>query len=189
MEELKEIMNTCKDFFFAGVKAANSAKNEEDKKDDEAKNEDTDKRELIRQIAAIAGKEEDSEDVRTIIKLAEKLAYDKSEAGTADNKAKNEEDKEDKKEDEEKAENEDGKEEDKKDEDKAENSEDEEEKEDKEEKYEEFKEKIEKEAENKCKNKAKNSADATRIFYESNQVKTKAYMSQKDGIELGKKLY
>ena len=48
-------------------------------------NEDVDKRDIIRQIMAIAGKEEASEDVKTIAKLTEKLAYDKSEAGTADN--------------------------------------------------------------------------------------------------------
>lgn len=54
-------------------------------------NEKVDKRDIIRQIMAIAGKEEASEDVKTIAKLAEKLAYDKSEAGTADNKCKNEE--------------------------------------------------------------------------------------------------
>ncbi len=55
-------------------------------------NEKVDKRDIIRQIMAIAGKEEASEDVKTIAKLAEKLAYDKSEAGTADNKCKNEDD-------------------------------------------------------------------------------------------------
>lgn len=75
--------------------ADNKAKNadeEEDKKDEaknKCRNEDVDKRDLIRQIMAIAGKHEDNEDVRTIAKLAEKLAYDKSEAGTADNKCKN----------------------------------------------------------------------------------------------------
>lgn len=76
--------------------ADNKAKNEEDEDDKEKAenkkvcNEDVDKRDLIRQIMAIAGKHEDNEDVRTIAKLAEKLAYDKSEAGTADNsKAKN----------------------------------------------------------------------------------------------------
>lgn len=58
----------------------------------EIENEKVDKRDIIRQIMAIAGKEEASEDVKTIAKLAEKLAYDKSEAGTADNKCKNEED-------------------------------------------------------------------------------------------------
>ena len=51
----------------------------------EIDNAKVDKRDIIRQIMAIAGKEEASEDVKTIAKLAEKLAYDKSEAGTADN--------------------------------------------------------------------------------------------------------
>lgn len=51
----------------------------------EIENEKVDKRDIIRQIMAIAGKEEASEEVKTIAKLAEKLAYDKSEAGTADN--------------------------------------------------------------------------------------------------------
>ena len=78
---------------------------EEDKKDEKedaenkCKNDIVDKRDIIRQIMAIAGKREDDEDVRTIAKLAEKLAYDKSEADRkADNKCKNE-DEEDKKED------------------------------------------------------------------------------------------
>ena len=43
------------------------------------KNEVVDKRDIIRQIMAIAGKKEASEDVKTIAKLAEKLAYDKDE--------------------------------------------------------------------------------------------------------------
>lgn len=60
--------------------------------EEKIENEKVDKRDIIRQIMAIAGKEEASEDVKTIAKLAEKLAYDKSEAGTADNKkVKNEE--------------------------------------------------------------------------------------------------
>lgn len=100
MEEIKALLdslvNTC-------LRASNSAeevkdeeKDEEEAKNKKACNEDVDKRDIIRQIMAIAGKEEASEDVKTIAKLAEKLAYDKSEAGTADNcgkKAKNEEEK------------------------------------------------------------------------------------------------
>lgn len=62
--------------------------------EDSPKNEKIDKRDLIRKIMAIAGKHEDNEDVRTIAKLAEQLAYDKSEAGTSDNrKVKNESEK------------------------------------------------------------------------------------------------
>ena len=80
---------------------------EEKAKNKKCKNEDVDKREIIRQIMAIAGKKEASEDVKTIAKLAEKLAYDKSEAGTADNgkKAKCEDEEEDKEEAKNKAKN------------------------------------------------------------------------------------
>ena len=58
---------------------------DEEKEEDEMenkckKNEVVDKRDIIRQIMAIAGKKEASEDVKTIAKLAEKLAYDKDEA-------------------------------------------------------------------------------------------------------------
>ena len=161
------------------LRARNEAEDEKEKDDEKkvenknAKNEDVDKRDIIRQIMAIAVKYEDNEDVRTIAKLAGKLAYDKSEAGTADNKAKNEDDEEEKKEDEEaknKCKN------------KAKN-EDEESKE----KYEDLKEEVKKEAENK---KAKNSMDALkRVFFEGEAPRGKIYMSQKEGIELGKKLY
>ena len=57
-------------------------------KKEEVKNEKVDKRDIIRQIMSIAVKHEDNEDVRTIAKLAEKLAYEKSEVGTADNECK-----------------------------------------------------------------------------------------------------
>ena len=105
-----------KSLFIECLNECLQAKNEEDKKDDKednkedekdlkekdekeaenkCKNEVVDKRDIIRQIMAIAGKEEASEDVKTIAKLAEKLAYDKSEA---DDKADNEEEDEKKKE-------------------------------------------------------------------------------------------
>lgn len=109
-DELKELFLDC----LIELKAKNEEDEakEEDKKAEEekeaenkCKNEDVDKRDIIRKIAAIAGLEEDDEKVRTIIKLAEKLAYDKSEAGTADNakkaKCEDEEDEEEKKEKEE----------------------------------------------------------------------------------------
>lgn len=73
-------------------KLITKVENTKGEKDMEIENEKVDKRDIIRQIMAIAGKEEASEDVKTIAKLAEKLAYDKSEAGTADNKCKNEDD-------------------------------------------------------------------------------------------------
>ena len=73
-------------------KLITKVENTKGEKDMEIENEKVDKRDIIRQIMAIAGKEEASEEVKTIAKLAEKLAYDKSEAGTADNKCKNEDD-------------------------------------------------------------------------------------------------
>lgn len=145
----------------AGTADNSQAKNEDEDDEDEKKaknkqaaNEEVDKRDLIRQIMAIAGKYEDSEDVRTIAKLAEKLAYDKSEAGAVDNKAKN------------KCKNED---------------------EDKEGEYEELKEKIYEEVKNQI---AKNSMDALKsAFYQDSAPKEKLYISQKEGIELGKQIY
>lgn len=159
------------------LKARNEADDDKKKEDDkEAKNEDVDKRKLIDEVAGImksAGA--DDELIRTAIAKMEKLAYDKSEAGTADNKAKNEDEEEGKDKD---AEN------------KCKNkckNEDDGEKEEKEEKYEELKEEVKKEAENK---KAKNSMDALkRVFFEGEAPRGKIYMSQKEGIELGKKLY
>lgn len=176
MEEIKAMLETLVQ---GCLKARNEADDKkDDKEDDKAKNEDksskaenkkacnedVDKRDIIRQIMAIAGKEEASEDVKTIAKLAEKLAYDKSEAGTADNskKAKNEDD---------------------------------------EEAYEELKEKTEKAENKKCKNeeddkeekeakKAQNSLDEVKkIFFESTYKAQNKYMTQKQGIELGKQLY
>lgn len=172
MDEIKVLLQSLVD----KALSARNAKDEDDDEEEEkaenkkAKNEDVDKRDIIRQIMAIAGKEEASEDVKTIAKLAEKLAYDKSEAGTADNcKAKNEDEEEekeeDKKEDKKEAENEDGEME-----------------------YEELKEKVQQEAANK--KKAKNALEEVKkVFFEGKVESTSKYMSQKDGIELGKKLY
>lgn len=170
MDEIKVLLQSLVDKALCARNEKDEDEEEEDKKAENKKacNEDVDKRDIIRQIMAIAGKEEASEDVKTIAKLAEKLAYDKSEAGTADNKAKNE-DKEDKKEE---AKN------------KCKNEEDED---GKEIEYEELKEKVQKEAENK---KAKNALDEVKkVFFEGKVESTSKYMSQKDGIELGKKLY
>ena len=170
MDEIKVLLQSLVDKALCARNEKDEDEEEEDKKAENKKacNEDVDKRDIIRQIMAIAGKEEASEDVKTIAKLAEKLAYDKSEAGTADNKAKNE-DKEDKKEE---AKN------------KCKNEEDED---GKEIEYEELKEKVQKEAENK---KAKNALDEVkRVFFEGEVRNTSKYMSEKEGIELGKKLY
>lgn len=169
MEEIKAILESL---VSNCLKASNAADVEEDKDEEKAENkkacnEDVDKRDIIRQIMAIAGKEEASEDVKTIAKLAEKLAYDKSEAGTADNskKAKNEDDEE---KDDKEAENK-----------KAKNDEVDEEKE--------VIEEEEKEAENK---KAKNSIAIDKavndILSATNQSAPK-YETQADRLELGNK--
>lgn len=69
---------------------AKKADNEDGKEDDKkATNEDVDKRKLIDEIGGILKGKVDDELWRTIIGKAEKIAYDKSEAGTADNKCKN----------------------------------------------------------------------------------------------------
>ena len=76
-----------------------SNKMDEEKKEDNKKaaNEDVDKRKLIDEVAGMmksAGA--DDELIRTAIAKMERLGYDKSEANTADNKCKNEEDEMDK---------------------------------------------------------------------------------------------
>nr|DAJ74774.1 MAG TPA: hypothetical protein [Caudoviricetes sp.] len=173
----------------SALKARNEADAEDEKKEKEkedaankAKNEEVDKRDIIRQIMAIAGKHEDNEDVRTIAKLAEKLAYDKSEAGTADNgKAKNEDDEEEPKKKE--AENEDD--EKKCDKDEAKNkAKNEEEKK----LYEELKKKVDEEAKNKV---AKNALDeaVNKIYSAVVPSPEDTYISSKKGLELGTKIY
>lgn len=84
MDEIKDLLKSLVNLAMTN-QAVNNDKGEEMDKDKEVENAKVDKRDIIRQIMAIAGKHEDNEDVRTIAKLAEKLAYDKSEAGTADN--------------------------------------------------------------------------------------------------------
>lgn len=96
----------------------------EDGKDihEDSISENEDKREIIREIMAIAGKADsdfeggEDEKIRTIAELAEKLAYKPSETSETDNKCMNEEEVEEKVE--EKVENEDKEDDDKKEEDK-----------------------------------------------------------------------
>lgn len=144
MDEIKEMLKSI-----ISMAVNNSKEQKEDtKKTDEVKgeknmeieNEKVDKRDIIRQIMAIAGKEEASEDVRTIAKLAEKLAYDKSEADTADNEVADT--KKGKKDDEENPKNS-----------KEVKNEDEEDKK----KVKEIKEEVKEDVENKCKNSVDNS--------------------------------
>ena len=175
MDEIKAMLESL-------VQGCLKARNEDEK---------TDKRKLIDEVAGIMKSVgADDELIRTAIAKMEKLAYEKSEADTADNKAKNEEEKEEEKEiktREVREKDEEIKEEEKEDME-AENEEDEEEKKG-ECLYKEFKEKVEKEAENKCK-KAKNSLDEFKKEFFSGKVeKTTGYISQAAGIELGKELY
>ena len=105
--------------------------------DNTIENEKVDKRKLIDEVAGImksAGA--DDEKIRTAIAKMEKLAYDKSEAGTADNE-KEDEAKDDKPADNSKVENEETKEDEKK--------------------YEDLKKDVKEDAENKCKNSVDNA--------------------------------
>lgn len=144
----------------------------------QVKNEaDTDKRKLIDEVAGIMKDGGcDDELIRTAIGKMEKLAYDDSEAGTADNKkAKNadEEEKEEEFEEEKEVANKKAKNEDKK-EKEDEETENEDDKEDKEE---------DKEAENKC----KNSMDDIRraIYGGKSNFANNGYLTKDQRLELG----
>ena len=162
-----------------------------------SKNEDTDKRKLIDEVAGMmksAGAEDEL--IRTAIAKMEKLAYDKSEAGTADNKAKNEDEEDDKKEEaknkcrnEEDCDKKDEKADNKcrnKDDDKDEEAENEDEDE-----YDKLKREVDDEAKNKATNKARNSiSDFKKSFYDyDGGGYDTGYISQKKGIELGKQVF
>lgn len=160
MDEIKAMLQSLVD---SALKAKNKA--DEEEKEEIAENESIDKRKLIDEVGGILKGKVDEEVWRTIIGKIEKVAYEGSETDKADN------------EDEEKKEAKN----------KAKCKNEDEEKEEKEEKYEEFKKEVGKEAENK---KAKNSLDAIKkIFFEGEVKNSKPYMSQKDGINLGKELY
>lgn len=157
------------------LKARNEADEEKDKKDcDKASNEDVDKRKLIDEVGGMLKGKVDEELWRTIIGKLEKVAYDKSEAGTADNKAKNEDEEDDKDKKEYKKADEEAK-------NKCRNEEEEK-------LYEELKEKTEEAAENK---KAKNSFDAlvNQLYSAVEKEFEPAYISPKKGIELGEQIY
>ena len=143
--------------------------------DDENKieNEKVDKRKLIDEVAGImksAGA--DDEQIRTAIGKMEKLGYDKSEAGTADNE----------KEDESKDDKADNK--------KVKNEETEEDKKE----YKELKDDVKKDVENKCKNSVENSKP--NYFEHMNKIynsameapkELKTYVSQAERLEAGNK--
>lgn len=157
---MDEIKAMLQSLVDSALKAKNKADDEEE--EEIAENENIDKRKLIDEVGGILKGKVDEEVWRTIIGKIEKVAYEGSEADKADNED------EEKKEAKNKA--------------KCKNEDEE-----KEEKYEEFKKEVAKEAENK---KAKNSLDAIKkIFFEGEVKNSKPYMSQKEGIELGKELY
>lgn len=172
--------NETKGLFSAlvdALKARNEAEDEKEKEkqDPKASNEDVDKRKLIDEVGGILKGKVDEEVWRTIIGKIEKVAYDKSEAGTADNgKAKNE-DPEPKKDGEPKKDKE------------AENICKNDDNRDYKSLYEELKAKVE-EAENK---KAKNSLDETvnKLYSALVPEQKDLYISPEKGLELGKQIY
>lgn len=143
---------------------SNSFKAANELKKEEEKAENEDKRKLIDEVGGILKGKVDEEIWRTVVGKLEKVAYEPSETDKADNEEEEEKEAKNKA----KCKNEDKEEE-------------------KEKNYKEFKEEIEEEAKNK---KAKNSLEAVKkIFFEGEVKDEKTYMSQKEGIELGKKLY
>ena len=137
MEENIKTKDLVKAFFEPLLQMA-FVKNSKDEEEKKVENADVDKRKLIDEVAGImksAGC--DDEVIRTAIGKMEKIGYDKSEAGTADNKkVKNEDKKEDEDVKNKKVKNED--EEDK-------------------EKVEDLKEDVKEDIKNKCKNSVENA--------------------------------
>lgn len=137
----------------------------DDKEKNEVENENVDKRKLIDEVGGILKGKVDDEVIRTIIGKLEKVAYDKSEAGTADNE-KEEDDKKDDAENCKKVKNEDD------------------EKDEKEVK--EVKEDVKEDVENKCKNSVDNSKTdyfkrLNEIYNSASQAKeTTDYVSRAD---------
>ena len=119
--------------------------------------EKTDKRKLIDEVAGImksAGCDE--EDIRTAIGKMEKIGYDKSEAGTADNEKEEEKEK-------------------------VENEETEEDKE----KAEDLKEDVKKDVENKCKNSKENAYEKMMNIYNASfkAPEEKVYVSREEKLK------
>lgn len=159
LEELKKLI----------FKVENSKENDMEI-DERIDNEAVDKRKLIDEVAGImksAGC--DDEDIRTAIGKMEKIGYDKSEAGSADNKkVKNEEP-------------------DKKDDKKVENEDDKDEKEAKD-----LKDDMKKDVDNKCKNsKEESTFDKINAIYNSIKlVKEKSkYTSRQEKLDAAKEYF
>ena len=127
LDELKKLI----------TKVENDKGEDMDNNKEKIENEKVDKRKLIDEVAGImksAGA--DDEKIRTAIAKMEKLAYDESEAGTADNE-KEDESKDDKPADNSKVKNEESKEDEKK--------------------YDDLKKDVKEDVENKCKNSVDNA--------------------------------
>lgn len=149
---------------------------ENDKGDDMAddkekiENEKVDKRKLIDEVGGILKGKVDDEVIRTIIGKLEKVAYDESEAGSADNKkVKNEDDKKDD-DKEEKAEN------------KCKNEDDDEDKKE----VKEIKEDVKEDVENKCKNAKEDFFEKMNKIYNSAVKPDKSetnYISRADRLK------
>lgn len=128
----------------------------DDKEKNEVENENVDKRKLIDEVGGILKGKVDDEVIRTIIGKLEKVAYDKSEAGTADNEKEEEADNK-----------------------KCKNEDDEKE-------VKEVKEDVKEDVENKCKNSVDNSktdyfAKLNEIYNSASQAKeTTDYVSRAD---------
>ena len=197
-----DVKDIVKAFFEPVLNAC--IKNNEKEEEKEIKNEKTDKRKLIDEVAGMmksAGC--DDEVIRTAIGKMEKIGYDESEAGTADNKkVKNEDKKEDKKEDvkNKKVKNEDeGDEEKVKDlkedlEEDIKNKKVKNEDEGDEEKVKDLKEDLEEDIKNKksCKNSVENSTDyfekLNAIYNSTSAAKTqKTLLTREDRLEDGKR--
>lgn len=85
LEELKKLITRVEN---------DKGENMEDDKKKEVDNEKVDKRKLIDEVGGILKGKVDDELIRTIIGKMEKMSYDESEAGTADNEKEKEEDEE-----------------------------------------------------------------------------------------------
>lgn len=99
LEELEKLINNVKNG------KGEEMQDKDDKK--EVENEKVDKRKLIDEVGGILKGKVDDEIIRTIIGKMEKMSYDKSEAGTSDNKKVKNEGEDDKKEDKKPCDNED----------------------------------------------------------------------------------
>lgn len=133
---------------------------------EKVENEKVDKRKLIDEIGGILKGKVDEELWRTIIGKAEKIAYDKSEAGTADNACDD---------DEEEVKNK-----------KVKNEETEKDKEE----YEEFKKDVKEDVQNKCKNSVENSKNGgyfdkmNEIYNSANELKEEnLYISREQKLK------